>query len=59
MHILFSLKAIGGRIEFSEKVSFINNEVDGSLGGAIYLLSSSQMFLEVDAYLEFINNTGR
>ena len=46
-------------MEFTGKVSFIDNEVDGSLGGAIYLLSSSQMFLEADAHLEFINNTGR
>ena len=53
------LKAIRGRIEFYEEVSFINNEVDGSLGGAIYLLSSSQVFFEADTHLKFINNTGR
>ena len=46
-------------MEFCEEVSFINNEVDGSVGGAIYLLLSSQMFLEADTHLKFINNTGR
>ena len=46
-------------MEFYEEVNFINNEVDGSVGGAVYLLSSSQMFLEADTHLEFISNTGR
>ena len=46
-------------MEFYKKVSFVSNEVDGSTGGAIYLLSSSQMFLEADTHLEFFNNTGR
>jgi len=46
-------------MEFHKEVSFVNNKVDGSVGGAIYLLASSQMFLEADAHLKFINNTGR
>ena len=46
-------------MEFYKEASFISNEVDGSVGGAIYLLSSSQMVLEANAHLEFINNTGR
>ena len=53
------VKAIGGRIDMKEEVNFVNNEVDGSVGGAIYLISSSQMFLETNTHLEFINNTGR
>ena len=52
-------KAIAGKTEFYKDVSFINNKVDGSVGGAVYLLSSSQMYLEPDTHLEFINNTGR
>ena len=46
-------------MECYNEVSFINNKVDGSIGGAVYLLSSSQMFLNADTHLEFVNNTGR
>ena len=46
-------------MEYCNEVSFINNKVDGSVGGAVYLLSSSQMFLNTDVHLEFVNNTGR
>lgn len=46
-------------MEFNQEVKFVNNKVDGSLGGAVYLVSSSQMFLEANTHLQFINNTGR
>ena len=58
MHII-PLKAIGGKLEFYEEVTFNHNRVDGSLGGALYLISYSQMFLEAGTHLNFINNTGR
>ena len=61
MHISYScvLKAIGGKMEYCNEVNFINNKVDGSVGGAVYHLSSSQMFLNNGTHLEFVNNTGR
>ena len=46
-------------MEFYGDVSFIDNVVDGSVGGAVYLISSSQMILHAGTYLKFINNTGR
>ena len=59
MLVIFILKAIAGKMEFHEEVSFIDNIVDGSVGGAIYLISSSQVILHANAHLKFINNTGR
>ena len=53
------LKVVGGRMKFFDEVSFVHNRVDGSLGGALYLLSFSQMVLEAGAHLSFINNAGR
>ena len=55
----FYSKAIAGKLEFDGKVSFFDNLVDGSVGGAIYLISSSQMLLYAGTHLKFINNTGR
>ena len=46
-------------MEFYGEVRFTNNIVDGSVGGAIYLISSSQMILHANTHLKFINNTGR
>ena len=46
-------------MKFYGDVSFTDNTVDGSVGGAIYLISSSQMILHANTHLEFINNTGR
>jgi len=46
-------------MEFYREVSFINNIVDGSVGGAVYLISSSEMILQFGTHLKFINNTGR
>ena len=46
-------------MEFYGEVSFIDNVVDGSIGGAVYLISFSQMILHAGTHLEFINNTGR
>ena len=53
------LKAIAGEMEFYGEVNFIDNEVDGSVGGTIYLISFSQMILHAGTHLRFINNTGR
>ena len=54
--ILF--KAIGAAVKFSGNISFINNNAEGSDGGALYMLTSSQITLNSGAHLEFINNTG-
>ena len=45
-------------VEFHGNTTFHSNTVD-SVGGALYLLSSSQILLHTNAHLEFINNTGR
>ena len=52
------LKAIGTTINFYGKVSFTNNNAEGYDGGAIYLLTFSQMTLNDGVQLEFTNNTG-
>ena len=57
--MLFHSKAIAGGLEFNEEVSFIGNVVDGSVGGAVYLTSSSEMLLHNRTHIQFINNTGR
>ena len=40
-------------------VTFIKNDAEAYEGGAIYLLSSSQIILSPGAHVSFINNTGR
>ena len=55
---MFLFKAIGAVVEFIGNVSFANNHAEGSDGGALYLLTSSQITLSTGAHLEFINNTG-
>lgn len=53
------IKVISGKIIFQGSVKFYSNNAIGFDGGAVYLLSFSQMFLENNTQLEFINNTGR
>ena len=55
---MFLLKAIGAAIEFVGNISFTNNNAEGYDGGALYMLTSSQITLNTGAHLEFINNTG-
>ena len=50
---------IGGIVEFQGQLDFYSNNAVGFDGGAIYLLSYSQMLLHNDTHLEFVNNTGR
>ena len=58
-HICVSIfKAIGAVLEFTGNVSFTNNHAEDSDGGALYLLTSSQIMLKSGAHLEFVNNTG-
>lgn len=51
-------KAIGAALEFSGNISFINNNAKGYDGGALYMLTSSQITLNTRTHLDFINNTG-
>ena len=39
-------------------MSFTNNNAEGFDGGALYMLTSSQITVNTGAHLEFINNTG-
>ena len=57
-HIVFLFKAIGAVVEFTGNVSFTDNHAEGSDGGALYLLTSSQIMLSSGAHLEFVDNTG-
>ena len=52
-------KVVAGRVEFQGPVTFHSNNAIGFDGGAIYLLSFSQLFLQNNTQLEFVNNTGR
>ena len=45
-------------VEFHGYAKFHFNTVH-DVGGALYLLSSSQMILHANTFLEFVNNTGR
>ena len=45
-------------MEFDGRVLFIDNHAEGSDGGALYMLTSSQITLNTGAHLEFLNNTG-
>lgn len=54
----FLFKAIGAAVEFAGNVSFTNNNAKGFDGGALYMLTFSQITLATSAHLEFINNTG-
>ena len=53
------IKVITGRVELQGPVKFYSNNAVGFDGGAIYLLSYSQLLIQSDTQLEFVNNTGR
>ena len=55
---IYLFKAIGSKIIFNGNISFINNNAEGFDGGAIYMLTFSQMILNPGAHLIFVNNTG-
>lgn len=48
-----------GKVHFVEKVNFIGNNAERTAGGALYLLSFSQLRLLNDTDLSFVDNTGR
>ena len=50
---------ITGRVEFQGTVKFYSNNALGVDGGAVYLLSFSQLLLQNGLQLEFVNNIGR
>ena len=56
---LYSPQSIAGKIDLQGNVTFHNNTVDGSFGGALYLLSSSQVVLQDNTHVMFTNNNGR
>ena len=59
MYIHLSIyKAIGAAIEINGNVSFTNNNAKGFDGGALYMLTSSQITLNTGTDLKFVNNTG-
>ena len=45
-------------LKFDGNISFISNHDEGSNGGALYLLTSSQIMLNTGVHLKFVNNTG-
>ena len=53
------VKVITGKVKFQGSVKFYSNNAIGFDGGAVYLLSFSQLLLENNTQLEFTNNTGR
>ena len=56
--VAVSFKVIGSKLSFYGNISFIHNNAEGIDGGAIYMLTFSQMILNAGAHLKFINNTG-
>ncbi|XP_065904297.1 uncharacterized protein [Dysidea avara] len=54
-----AVRSIAGKIDLQGNVTFHNNTVDGSFGGALYLLSSSQVVLQDNTHVMFTNNNGR
>ena len=58
IHAVIFYKAIGSKLGFYGNVTFINNNAEGVDGGAIYMVTFSQMILNSGAHLKFINNTG-
>ena len=50
---------VAGEITFSGPAVFVDNDVDTFEGGALYLLSFSQIILTPNAHLNFTNNVGR
>ena len=51
-------KVIGSKLNFHGNITFINNDAEGIDGGAIYMLTFSQMILNAGTHLKFISNTG-
>ena len=50
---------VAGKITFSGSAAFVDNDVGTFDGGAVYLLSFSQLILSQEAHLNFSNNIGR
>ena len=59
MYLFIFAKVIDGIVYFENRVIFINNNANKSAGGALYLLSFSQLYLMENTNLSFINNAGR
>ena len=63
MHFVVSCdmyaQAITSKIELQGNITFHGNTVDGSFGGALYLVSSSQVILQDNTHVVFDNNNGR
>ena len=49
---------MGAALKLNGSISFTNNNAKGFDGGALYMLTFSQITLNTGAHLEFINNTG-
>ena len=50
---------VAGRIAFGGPTFFLDNNAEAFDGGAVYLLSFSQLVLQAGGHLYFTNNTGR
>jgi len=55
----FFFQVIGTTIEFNGSATFIHNNANSVNGGAIILISYSQIFLNHGANVDFIGNIGR
>ena len=55
----FFLQVVGTTIKFSGPATFIHNNAEAVNGGAIILISFSQIFLYHGANIDFIGNTGK
>ena len=53
------IKVRAGKVHFVRQVSFIDNDAGMTAGGALYLISFSQLRLLNNTSLSFVNNTGR
>ena len=50
---------IAGRITVQNSLRLYNNDAERDDGGALHLISFSQLFIEPETHLDFVNNTGR
>ena len=50
---------MAGKVIFDGKAFFDDNSAPVDVGGALYLISSSQMRIQNGTHINFINNTGR
>ena len=55
---IYLLQAVSSTLNFRGNVRFIGNNAFGFDGGALFLRSFSQMYLDAGTHFQFINNSG-